>query len=108
MVISGGALSITTPDGQRRIALGDHPALMGLATTLTAALAGDLPALEKLYGIEATGSLKAWRLVLRPHGSALAHFVTSITLDGQDSALRLLQIVQANGDTETMRVQPLP
>jgi hypothetical protein len=101
-------LTITSPDGQHRIALDDHPALSGLATTLISALAGDLPALEKLFYIGATGSLVGWQLILRPRDKGLARFVSSMILAGQGRDLRMLQILQSNGDTETMRVQPIP
>ena len=108
MVIEGSVLTIMSPDGQRRIALDDHPALAGLATTLTSVLAGNQPALEKLFTIGATGSLAGWQLTLQPRDKGLARFVSSMILAGQNGDLHMLQIMQANGDSETMRVQALP
>ena len=108
MVIKGGVLTITSPDGQHKIMLGDHPALSGLATTLTSVLAGDRPALEKLFTIDATGSVPGWQITLQPRDKRLGRLVSSMILDGQNGDLRMLRIMQGNGDSETMRVQTVP
>jgi hypothetical protein len=107
MVIEAGRLTITDGQGQARtVALDAHPALQALATTMTATLAGDLEALRALFVVDDSGSQAAWRLVLHPAKPTLAHFITSVTLDGAQADLRGLRIVQANGDTETMQITP--
>ena len=108
LVIEGGTLSLSGAGGARTVALDTHPALRLLATTLTATLGGDLPALLRLFVVSAEGSLASWRMVLRPADPSLGRFVASVTLDGAGDNLRALRIVQANGDTETMQVQPAP
>jgi predicted LPLAT superfamily acyltransferase len=109
LVIDGGVLTIAQ-DGAapRTLALDSHPALRALAGTITATLAGDLPALQRLYAMTATGSAASWRIALRPRDPALSRFIAAVTLDGAGADLRVLRIAQANGDSETMDITPLP
>ena len=109
MVIQGGTLTLAEAGAApRTVSLDAHPALRLLASTLIATLAGDLPALQKLFSVTATGTLASWRMVLRPADASLARFVASVTLDGAGDDLRVLRIVQANGDAETLQVRPIP
>ncbi len=109
LVIEGGTLTLSGASGAARtVALDTHPALRLLATTLTATLGGDFPALQRLFVVGAAGTLASWRMVLRPADPALGRFIASVTIDGARDDLRTLHIVQADGDTETMQVQPAP
>jgi len=108
LVIDQGKLSIISPGAApQNVALDAHPALQAMATAIGAALAGDLPALLRVYVMEATGSVADWHIVLRPRSLALTRFITTITLDGAGSDLHSFAMVQGNGDSETLEIQPV-
>ena len=107
LVIDQGTLSIISPNAApQNVALDAHPALQAMTTAIGAALAGDLPALQRVYAVDATGSLADWHIVLRPRSPALIRFITTITLDGAGSDLHSFALVQGNGDSQTLEIQP--
>ncbi len=108
LVIDGDQLTIAQ-GGQppRVVALDAHPALRALATTITATLAGDPGPLRRFYDVAASGTLAAWRITLRPTEPAFAQAVRAVTIDGGGADLHRLEIVQANGDTQTLTITRL-
>ena len=107
LVIDHGVLGVSEDGGaMRRVPLEAHPALQGLVTTLGYTLAGNLEALQRIYGVTATGSDAAWRITMVPRAAPLSHFITSIIVDGAGSDMRGLDILQANGDRQTMAIRP--
>ena len=107
LVIDQGKLSIISPGAApQNVALDAHPALQAMATAIGAALAGDLPALQRVYAVDARGSLADWHMVLRPRSASLARFITTITLDGAGADLHSFALVQGNGDSQTLEIQP--
>jgi hypothetical protein len=107
LVIDQGTLSIISPGAApQNVALDAHPALQAMTTAIGAALAGDLPALQRVYAVDARGSLADWHMVLRPRSASLARFITTITLDGAGADLHSFALVQGNGDSQTLEIQP--
>ena len=69
---------------------------------MRAALAGDLPALQRYYRIEAQGSLAGWTMLLTPATPPLARIVRSVSITGRGTELTGVRITQANGDEQSM------
>ena len=105
LVVDAGQLSIAQGDASpRTLSLDDHPDLRALTSTIVATLAGDLPALQRFYTVDATGSQAQWRMILHPVDASVRHFVQQVTIDGAGPAVRQLSISQSNGDTQTMLI----
>ena len=107
LVIDAGDVTISSPGSPpRRISLDDSPALRILADTLRGALAGDLATLQRHFLIEQTGTIRQWRIILRPSGNEVAQVVERVYIDGTGSELRQIDIVQPNHDEQRITMTP--
>ena len=105
LIVDGDQLTIRTGDGMPKIfSLANEPAIAGLVDGVRAALAGDQTTLQRLYHIEVQGSPVEWRLDLSPRSAPLTQVLRSVTIDGAETAIRMIRIDQANGDTQTMTI----
>ena len=103
VIVDGDRLSIAGAGGAPKlVSLDSQPAIAGLVDGVRAALAGDLPGLQRFYRIEARGRLDAWQLILTPAGPPLARMLRGVILDGENTNIRSITIEQANGDTQIM------
>lgn len=107
LIADGGRVAVSKGDNTLRVvALANQPALAGLVDGIRSALAGDLPALQRLYRIASEGDLTAWRLILTPHAPQVAAFLRSITIEGTNTDVHTIKIVQVNGDEQDMTLSP--
>lgn len=107
LVIDGDMVSIQRGGGGvRHVALAQNPALALLAATLRAPLEGDLPTLAQDYAVTAQGDLGAWTLSMTPVSDQARHLVHLVVLTGRNNAIDSLRIVQANGDVQTLTLDP--
>lgn len=93
-------------DTLRVIALANQPEVAGSVDGIRSALAGDLPALQRLYRVASEGNLTGWRLILTPRARQVAAFLRSIVIEGTDTDVHTIEIVQANGDEQDMTLSP--
>ncbi|MFT8417537.1 MAG: LolA-related protein [Acetobacter sp.] len=107
LVIDGDMVSIQRgTGGVHHVALAQNPLLALLAATLRAPLEGNLPALTQDYAVTAQGNLGAWTLSMSPISDQAMHLVHLVVLTGRNNALDSLKIVQANGDVQTLTLDP--
>jgi outer membrane lipoprotein-sorting protein len=98
-VVAGDTLTIVAGAGPpRTIALAAQPALAAFLDTLRATLRGDLATLARHYRVELTTNSNRWQLVLLPADPALAEWVSSIRIAGEDVRLVEMEVVEASGD----------
>jgi len=107
LIADGDRVSVTIGGGAARVLpLASVPAVAGLVDGIRSALAGDLPALQRAYRVTSQGDLRDWRLILAPLAQPVATVVRSVTIEGTDTDVRAVQIVQANGDEQDMTLSP--
>lgn len=107
MILDGNAVSIQRgTDSAHVVALDQSPALAVLATTLRAPLEGDIAALDRYYTLAATGDDRAWMLVMTPSDPDAMRFVRTVSLWGRNNAIDRLRVVLANGDVQTLTIDP--
>ncbi|MBS0965930.1 outer membrane lipoprotein carrier protein LolA [Acetobacter okinawensis] len=107
LVIDGDMVSIQRGAGDvHHVALAQNAALALLAATLRAPLEGNLPALTHDYAVTAQGDLGAWTLRMTPISAQAVHLVRLVVLTGRNNAVDSLRIVQANGDVQTLTLDP--
>ncbi len=109
MVIDGMRLVVTAPgnDPPQVVDLSSQPELRTLAEGMRGPLAGDLAALRRSFAIQAAGSLADWTLTLTPTDPRATKLLRSIRLAGHDAWIADIALVQANGDEQWMRIEPI-
>lgn len=106
LVVDGDQLTVTSADGsQRQFALDSEPQIASVVDAIRAPLMGDIARLRQHFRVEAQGSETAWRLVLSPLGQDVGRILRSITIDGSQTSVRVIDILQVNGDNQRMTIQ---
>ena len=105
MRIKGDQLEWETQGKTRILSLRSQPQLWALAESLRATLAGDLAALQKHYTVKLDGTPAQWNMTLAPRDESLSQFIESIRLEGRNSQLREVDIVEANGSRSLMKIE---
>ena len=114
MVVDGDQVSLTeadgqTPNGQTHVIdLATQPELRTLVDAMRGPLAGDGAALERGFKVSFAGTRAAWRLDLTPIDPRSARLVAAVHITGSGSDMRDVLLVQANGDTQDMSIEPAP
>jgi hypothetical protein len=80
------------------LSLQDYPQVVPLIDGIRSTLAGDLPALERLFTVTWQGSIGAWRLTLAPREATMSHTVREIEIRGAGTRLMSVEIQQPDGD----------
>lgn len=107
LVIDGSMVSIQRGTGSvHNVPLSQSPALALLVTTMRAPLEGDMASLTHDYTLSAQGDLGAWTLNMAPLSPQAVHLVRLVVLKGRNNAIQSLKIVQANGDVQTLTLDP--
>jgi hypothetical protein len=93
------------PAGQtQQFSLNQDPRIGGLVEGIRATLAGDLPALERVYAVRLSGTVADWQLLLQPTNSGLARFVKWIIIKGSQNHIDAVDTASANGDHSEMGI----
>jgi hypothetical protein len=92
--------------GSKQIMFSQSRAVAVLADTLRRLVAGDLLALERDFQIELRGDRKAWAAHLRPNAGEAAQYFDHLELVGEDGHLRVITVVERQGERTTTRLNP--
>jgi outer membrane lipoprotein-sorting protein len=102
VLIDGDRLVFGDAKGTRELDLAARPPVRAFVDAFVKLLAGDRPALEKLFTIELEPRGPAWRLVLRPKASPLKDVFDRLEAEGTGVVLARLGVYERSGDsTET-------
>ena len=106
LAISGNKLTIESGSGDRprTLSLSNAPEIAAFVEGVRATLAGDLPALERIYRVELAGSSTSWRLSLTPRAEKLAQLVRLIRISGSGGKITAVETDEADGDRSEMSV----
>lgn len=106
MVLDGDTLTLTREARTHTLSLRDYPEAAALIDSIRATLAGDLAALQRTYAVSLAGSEQAWTLDLLPADPQVAQVVLRITIRGSGAVVRGVDILQADGDRSSMKIEP--
>lgn len=90
----------------KQILFSKAPAMAVLATALRNVVSGDLSALEREFRIELHGDRGAWTARLSPTSGETMRYLDHIELQGAGSELRMIIIVERQGERTTTRLFP--
>jgi hypothetical protein len=91
-----------------RLLYSDSPAVAALAETLRHVMAGDLRALEKNYSLALGGDLRLWTVQLTPRNAQTARFLKQLDLQGNGAQLRVIVMLEPQGERTITRLSPEP
>ncbi|HRN77125.1 LolA-related protein [Ottowia sp.] len=92
--------------GSKQISYEKAPALQILADVSRRAIAGDLHELARDFTIKVSGTADTWMARLQPHTPAVMRLIDSVELQGTGSTLRVLIVVERQGERTTTRLAP--
>jgi hypothetical protein len=90
----------------KQILFSKAPAVAVLANALRNAVTGDLSALEREFRVELRGDRSAWTARLSPTSGEAVRYLDRIELQGAGSELRMITIVERQGERTTTRLFP--
>jgi hypothetical protein len=105
--LEGDRLTLERGDRKLSLDLRSTPEAAAFIDSIRGTLAGDRKALERVYRLRLEGSARSWALTLTPLEPALAAWVQRIRIAGQRADVSVIEILQTNGDSTLMSVQPL-
>ena len=92
----------------RELMFNDAPAVAALASALLQVMAADLQALDKDFRLAPSGDERQWTLQLTPRHADVARFLKQLELQGAGTQLRLIVILQSQGERTTTRLTAEP
>jgi hypothetical protein len=105
--LANGRLSVQRGKRSYSVALRDAPEAAPFIDSIRAALAGDLPALQRSYSIEFRTAADGWTLLLLPREAGLQRTIKRVRIDGSGAQLRTVDIDSADGDRSVMTIREL-
>jgi outer membrane lipoprotein-sorting protein len=109
LVVDGETLTVSLGDEPPQVvSLEERPDLQALVDAVRGPLSGNLAILRRHYGVRAEGRREAWRLTLQPTDPNVLRLLQSVTIEGAETAIRSIHILQANGDEQRMTIENTP
>jgi hypothetical protein len=105
LVLDGEELTIERKGHTHVLDLAAYPSILPFVESLRATLAGDLPALERVFNVDFAGTLERWTLTLSPRDSKVSSTVSRVRIEGSGDALHNVEILEANGDRSLMTLR---
>lgn len=98
MVLENGQLSFERRHKQYHVALADFPQAAPYIEGIRATLAGDRPALERVFHIAYSNTGEQWTLRLTPLDAHVAAEVAAVSIDGSSDLIKTVTVQLVNGD----------
>ena len=105
--VDGNTLTLTRSGRSRTMTLDAAPEAAAIVEAVRGTLTGNGAALQRLYRPTVRGSAAQWSLSLMPLDAALIAQVRAVQIDGQQDQVRRVEVMLADGDRSTMRIEPL-
>ena len=104
LLVDGDTLSIEREGKTETLQLADYPQIGAFIEGIRATLAGDLPALDRLYTVRLDGSSEAWQLLLRPRDAKMQEIVHAILISGSKARVERVDTQESDGDRSEMTI----
>ena len=108
LTLAGDVITVVRGGRTRTLDLHSYPALAPFIESIRATLAGDLPTLQRLFTVDFAGTLAHWRLTLTPRDAQVAKTVSQVRIEGADSTLTTVEILETDGDRSLMTLREHP
>ena len=108
LLLEGGTLTVQRGHSRHVLALRSYPQALPFIESIRATLAGDRPALERVFRVKFSGDVGEWSLTLEPLDASVAKSVAQVQIDGARDQLRRVEIRQPDGDRSLMTLRPAP
>ena len=105
LTLAGDELTIVRGGRARTLDLQAYPTVVPFIESIRATLAGDRPALERLFTVDFAGTMARWRLTLTPRDAQVAKSVSQVRIDGAGDSLTTVEILQTDGDRSLMTLR---
>lgn len=105
LVLDGDVLTVERRNRRHVLSLRDYPEVAGMVESIRATLAGDRKSLERFYRLDLQGSNERWTLLLVPLDAGAGSMVTRIRMEGERDEVRMVEILQADGDRSVMSIR---
>ncbi len=107
MVVDGDRVSLMVAGGEQHVVdLDARPELRALVDALRGPLAGNAAMLQRAFKVSVAGTRGAWRIDLAPTDPRVADLLKEVRISGIGSDMREVLLIQANGDTAYMSIEP--
>ena len=93
-----------TSGRRRTLRLQQYPVVWAFVESMRATLAGDLQSLNRFYRVSLHGGENDWRLTLDPREPDIRRMVKEIRIAGSRTAIRSIEITEAEGDRSVMTI----
>jgi len=98
MLLEKGQLSFERRHREYHVALADFPQAAPYIEGIRATLAGDRPALERVFRVAFDKSGDQWTLTLTPLDAYVAAEVAAVRINGSSDAIKTITVQLVNGD----------
>ena len=103
-VLQKNVVTLTAGGRTQQFDLSQALPLAGLVEGVRATLAGDLPALQRDYTIDFSGSTATWQILLRPRDTGVSHFLSWLSIRGSGDRVTGIDTGGARGELTRMSV----
>ena len=110
LLLEGGVLTVERRGRRQQLDLQRYPQIKPFVESIRATLAGDRPALERIFEVKFAGDVPRWTLILVPLEPKMTRAVREVRIDGARDQLLHVEIRQADGDRSllTLRTPAAP
>jgi Outer membrane lipoprotein carrier protein LolA-like len=108
LLLNQGVLTVERGRTHREVDLRAYPQIQPFVESIRATLAGDRPALERLFRVQFSGNATRWTLSLFPLEQQVKHIVAQVRIDGAHDQLLKVEIRETDGDRSLMTLRPAP
>lgn len=106
LILDGERLTVRRGNRTYRLDLSAYPQVAPFVDSIRDTLAGNEQALERVFKVAFTGTLKSWQLKLVPLDKKVARKVKRVKIEGARDEIRSVEIEETDGDRSVMSIQP--
>lgn len=106
LILDGDKLTVRRGHRTYRMDLSAYPQIAPFVDSIRDTLAGNEPALERVFRVTFSGTLAKWQLQLVPLDAKVARKVSRVEISGARAEIRSVKILQRDGDRSVMTLQP--
>jgi len=107
LAVDGNTLTMGLGDRTRTMPLDASPEASVIVEAIRGTLMGDRATLERLFETRVSGDAARWTLELVPRDLRLRGQVASVRVSGNETVVREVQVLLADGDRSVMTIEPV-